>query len=191
MSHTTLALLAFLITAALQRFWMEGHEHRRASRGVVTAAWTGYAMVFLHSLAYLGTIMEYLLRQQVTVLNPLISGIGLSLFLAGWFLRRWVIRTLGPYWSLQIEIRPDQPLIREGPYRFIRHPNYLALLLEVLGLPLVGNAYWTLGVVLFGYCPIIAVRVVYEEQALVATFQDVYRQYQRECGTLLPLLKKR
>lgn len=54
--------------------------------------------------------------------------------------RAWVIRTLGPYWTTRIISIPDAPLVRRGPYKFIRHPNYLVVALEIFVLPMVFGA---------------------------------------------------
>ncbi|MBI3320312.1 MAG: DUF1295 domain-containing protein [Candidatus Omnitrophica bacterium] len=145
-------------------------------------------MAACHVLTYVGTAIEFLRRRQHTPQQPIVSGIGAILFLLGFLLRRWAINTLGSYWSLQIEIRPDQSLIRTGPYRFIRHPNYAALFLEVLSIPLIGNAYVTFFAVMLCYCPLIMLRLAYEERVLLEVFPQAYRHYQRECGALFPRL---
>jgi len=51
-------------------------------------------------------------------------------------LRVWVIASLGPYWTTRIISLPGMPLVKRGPYRFIRHPNYLVVAGEILVLPL-------------------------------------------------------
>ena len=50
--------------------------------------------------------------------------------------RIWVIASLGPYWTTRIISVPGAPLVRRGPYRFVRHPNYLVVAGEILVLPL-------------------------------------------------------
>jgi methyltransferase len=50
--------------------------------------------------------------------------------------RIWVIASLGPYWTTRIISVPGAPLVRRGPYRFVRHPNYLVVAGEILALPL-------------------------------------------------------
>ena len=50
--------------------------------------------------------------------------------------RIWVISSLGPYWTTRIISVPGAPLVRRGPYRFVRHPNYLVVAGEILALPL-------------------------------------------------------
>jgi methyltransferase len=52
-------------------------------------------------------------------------------------LRIWVISTLGPYWTTRIISLPGEPLVRRGPYRFVRHPNYLIVTGEIAIFPLV------------------------------------------------------
>lgn len=55
--------------------------------------------------------------------------------------RVWVIATLGPYWTTRIITLPEAPLVRRGPYRWVRHPNYLIVALEVFALPLTFAAW--------------------------------------------------
>jgi methyltransferase len=61
----------------------------------------------------------------------------LSVFLVLQVLRVWVIATLGRYWTTRIIIVPGEPLVRRGAYRFLTHPNYLIVALEIAVLPLV------------------------------------------------------
>jgi methyltransferase len=60
-------------------------------------------------------------------------------------LRIWTLVTLGRYWTTRIIVVPHAPLVRKGPYRFIRHPNYLVVVLEVALLPLALGS-WLLAV---------------------------------------------
>ena len=55
----------------------------------------------------------------------------LGLYLTLQPLRLWVIASLGPYWTTRIITLPDAPLVKRGPYRFLRHPNYLVVALEI------------------------------------------------------------
>lgn len=57
-------------------------------------------------------------------------------YLAVQVLRIWVMASLGRYWTARIIVVPDAPLVRSGPYRFMRHPNYLVVVLEIALLPL-------------------------------------------------------
>jgi methyltransferase len=70
-----------------------------------------------------------------------IARLPLALFILLQLARLWVIATLGPYWTTRIITLPDAPLIRHGPYRFLRHPNYLVVVGEIALLPLVFGAW--------------------------------------------------
>jgi methyltransferase len=67
------------------------------------------------------------------------------LFLIAQVLRFWALRTLGSYWNISVLTTDGfaPRFVADGPYRFIRHPNYLVVIVEIATLPLVGGAVWT------------------------------------------------
>ena len=65
----------------------------------------------------------------------------LALFLALQAARLWVLASLGRFWTTRIVILPGAPLVRRGPYRYLRHPNYLVVAAEIAVLPLVFGAW--------------------------------------------------
>jgi methyltransferase len=71
--------------------------------------------------------------------NP--SWTWLGLFLALQLCRLWIIVSLGPYWTTRIITLADAPMVRHGPYRFMRHPNYAVAAAEIAVLPLVFGAW--------------------------------------------------
>jgi methyltransferase len=80
--------------------------------------------------------------------------------------RVWVIATLGPYWTTRLISMPGAPLVRSGPFRFVRHPNYLIVTIEIATLPLAFGEY----LVAIGFTvlnlALLAVRIREEERAL-------------------------
>jgi methyltransferase len=83
-------------------------------------------------------------------------------------LRLWVIRTLGVYWTTRIISLPGAPLVTTGPYRYLRHPNYLAVAGEILFLPFAFGE-WAVGIVFFiANAVIIGWRIHAEDTALAA-----------------------
>lgn len=66
----------------------------------------------------------------------------LAIFIVLQVLRVWVIAALGPRWTTRIIVLPGAPLVREGPYRFVSHPNYCIVAAEILVLPLVFGLVW-------------------------------------------------
>jgi methyltransferase len=80
--------------------------------------------------------------------------------------RFWVIASLGPFWTTRVITLPGAPLVRRGPYRFIRHPNYLVVSCEIAVLPLVFGA-WRLALVFsLLNAALLVWRIKIEDQAL-------------------------
>jgi methyltransferase len=86
--------------------------------------------------------------------------------LAAQGLRYWVVGTLGERWNVRIIVVPGEPPVTGGPYRFVRHPNYVAVALEAACLPLVHGAWVTALAFSAVNAAILAVRVRAEEEAL-------------------------
>lgn len=81
-------------------------------------------------------------------------------------LRWWAIRTLGKRWSTRVIVVPGSEPVTGGPYRFLRHPNYLAVVLEMACLPLAWGM-WRLALLFtLGNAVILAIRIREEERAL-------------------------
>ncbi|WP_024442639.1 isoprenylcysteine carboxyl methyltransferase family protein [Mycobacterium sp. UM_WGJ] len=98
-------------------------------------------MVSIHSALLVSCVAE------VWVLNrPFIPWLGWPMFavaVSSQVLRWWCVRTLGRRWNTQVIVLPESPLVQGGPYRWIRHPNYVAVVLEGLALPLIHTAWLT------------------------------------------------
>jgi len=81
-------------------------------------------------------------------------------------LRLWVVATLGIYWTTRIISLPGAPLVRRGPYRLLRHPNYLAVVGEIAVLPLVFGEVWVALGFSLANAALLAWRVHLEETGL-------------------------
>ena len=89
-----------------------------------------------------------------------------TLFLVGQALRYWAILSLGEHWTARVMVLPGAPLVKRGPYKYVRHPNYLAVALELLSAPLVFGAWVTAFLVTLLNVGVLAVRIRAEERAL-------------------------
>jgi len=173
---------------ATQRIW-ETFFRRKGQQGRIVKKWTFPVLSALHFSIGIGTVVEYFSVQRD--INLGIALLGLVMFFSALTLRRRVIKTLGDYHSVHIEIRDEHPLIREGPYRVMRHPYYLSVMLELLGFPLVGNAYYAFLVSLCVYLPLLGVRIYFEEIAMEEKFGNEYKRYKAEVRGFLPIRKRR
>ena len=104
--------------------------------------------------------------------DPAIRWFPLSIFLLMQILRVWVLATLGRFWTTRIITLPGAPLIRSGPYRYLRHPNYLIVIGEIASLPLVfGEWAVALGFSILNLM-LLALRIKVEDSALAARRQS-------------------
>jgi methyltransferase len=83
-------------------------------------------------------------------------------------LRVWTIATLGPYWTTRIITLPDAPLVRSGPYRVVRHPNYVVVCAEIAILPLAFGAVEIAIIFSILNASLLSWRIRTEERALLA-----------------------
>jgi methyltransferase len=81
-------------------------------------------------------------------------------------LRYWAIATLGPRWNTRVLVVPGMPAVTSGPYRYLKHPNYLAVIVEILALPLVHGAWITALVASALNAVLLGIRIPCEEGAL-------------------------
>lgn len=93
----------------------------------------------------------------------------LAVFVALQAARVWVIATLGDRWTTRIITLPGEPLIRRGPYRFVSHPNYLVVVVEILILPLAFGLVWFALIFSLLNIAMMAVRISSEADALRAS----------------------
>jgi methyltransferase len=143
----------------------ERNRRRLLARGAVEAAPGHYpAMVALHAAWLPCCLLEVWLGRRPFI--PALALVALPLLAAAFALRYWVIATLGERWTTRILALPGAPLISRGPYRWLRHPNYLAVTVEIAALPLVHTAWLTATVFSLANAAVLAVRIHAEEAAL-------------------------
>jgi methyltransferase len=91
---------------------------------------------------------------------------GAGLFAAGKLVKLWAIASLGERWTYRVFVLPDVPLVTAGPYRFIRHPNYVGVVGELVGMAIVTGARISGPLVLVYFSWLLIRRIRAEEKAL-------------------------
>jgi methyltransferase len=138
-----------------------------ARGGVETAAEHYPWMVALHTAFLFSCPLEVWLFDR-PLLPPLAASM-LAVEAGAVALRWWVIRTLGGRWTTRIVVLPGAPPVAGGPYRRLRHPNYLAVCLEIAALPLIHSAWCTAVAFSLLNAWLLWVRIRAEEQALAGS----------------------
>ena len=135
------------------------------SRGGTERGQSHYpAMVVLHTGLLVGAVAEVWAADRPFV--PALGWTMLVLAVAGQALRWWCITTLGRQWNTRVIVVPGLSLVGRGPYRLFPHPNYVAVVVEGLALPLVHTAWVTALVFTVANAVLLTVRVRVENAAL-------------------------
>jgi methyltransferase len=162
------AYLALLAVLGLERIWELRLSRRNAARAIARGAIeVGHAhfrlMRVLHLAFFAGCALEAVLRRAI---DPRLALPMLAVAIAAQALRYWAIATLGERWNVRVLVVPGEPAVTSGPYRWIRHPNYLAVVAEGIAVPLIGGAWITAIVFTALDAWLLAVRIHAEEAAL-------------------------
>jgi methyltransferase len=185
---------AFAAERLVELAWSRAHERHLGRRGGVVVREPMYAaMVALHA----GTLVAAPIEASLRSASPpgpagrLVSAVALVGLGAATALRIWTLRTLGDSWSTRVTrfAGGGRRVVSDGPYRFVRHPNYLAVILELAALPLAGGAVVTAVVATALNALILSRRIPLEERELAA--DPAWRQAMLGLPRFLPRLVRR
>ncbi len=171
MDITTAAFLGLLACVAIERL-VELQVSRRHQRSLVGLGARKLAdpqyrwMVLLHAGVLIGAALEVTLLHRPFI--PLLACAALLAFSLATVLRWWVIRTLGAHWNTEVVDSASLGVVSDGPFRWIRHPNYLGVFVEVIALPLIHTAWITAAVATAGNACVLRNRLRIEERVLEA-----------------------
>ena len=131
-------------------------------------------MVLLHTALLVGAVVEVWVADRPFL--PVLGWTMLALVLASQGLRWWCIRTLGRQWNTRVVVVPGLARVEGGPYRWLPHPNYVAVVVEGLVLPLVHSAWVTALVFSLANLVLLRHRIRVEENALQQLERSPARQ---------------
>jgi methyltransferase len=154
-------LLAFVTAQRLCELWLaRRNTAAQLVRGGIEFGAAHYPLIVALHTAWLAGL--WLLGSDARV-----GRLALAAFIALQAVRLWVLFSLGPRWTTRIIVVPGDALVTRGPYRFLRHPNYVVVALEIavvplaLGLPMYAAAFFALNLVA------LAIRIRAEKPALL------------------------
>jgi protein-S-isoprenylcysteine O-methyltransferase Ste14 len=188
--YFTIFYLIFFLAAFILRFAIRRRTlGSKRIKGRIYAKWTTRYIFYTYLLVLSGSLAEYFIFKKAPLLT--VSGLGLILYVIGIAGRQWAHRSLGAYWSVDIEIRKNHQIIRKGPYKFMRHPNSLFNILEMAGIILIPNSYFSLVLFVLIYLPVIIYRSLTEEKIMGKSLGKSYRKYKAETKGLIPFPARR
>jgi methyltransferase len=158
---TGIERLVELVVSARNARWSFARGGRESRRGRFPA------MVALHTGLLVACIVEVVVADRPFL--PWLGWPALVVVLASQALRWWCITVLGPRWNTRVIVVPGLPLVTRGPYKWLSHPNYVAVVAEGIALPLVHTAWITaVGFTLLNAVLLLGFRIPAEERALAA-----------------------
>lgn len=179
-----ITFIAFLIVQRIaELLHAKRNEQWMKARGAFEVGKNHYKfIVLMHSLFFLSLIIEVILFEKG--ISAYFSFF-LVLFILTQIARVWTIRSLGKYWNTKIIILPNKIAVSKGPYNYVRHPNYVIVVVEILVIPLLFNAFFT--ALVFSILNMIAltIRISAEERALMS--RTNYRDVQKSKPRFIPI----
>jgi methyltransferase len=161
--HLILPAIVFgLLIVEAQR--ASANERAQRARGGIEPVGDVYAVM---RVIYPGAFLVMFVEGALRGARPSAALLaGLLIFTAAKLLKWWAILSLGPFWTFRVIVVPGAPLIAGGPYRWLRHPNYVGVMGELAGVALMTGALVSgvAGIVMFG--GLVLRRIAVEERAL-------------------------
>jgi len=139
-------------------------------------------MVLVHIAVLLGAACEVVFLKRPFI--PVLAAVMFALFLTANAVRWWVIHTMGQHWNVQVVDSTELGVVTSGPFHYVRHPNYAAVFIEMLALPLIHTAWITATLGTFAHVIVLMQRVSAEERVLLANAD--YRAAMAQKARFLP-----
>ena len=171
--------------ASMEFFLRRGTAARRV-RPTATDRGTSILIVAAYGLALVAMVFSRVLPS--VALSMAAAWAGVAVGILGFALRIWAMRVLGRFYTRTLIIAPDQPVVREGPYRFVRHPGYLGSMLIWVGAAASSGNLLSLAAVSALLAVAYTYRIVMEERMLIDALGKPYVEYRRHSWRLLPFV---
>jgi len=136
-------------------------------------------------IVLVGGIAEYIWRGLVP--NWWLVGVGVVLAVASFAIRRAAIAALGKFWSLHVEMRDNHEFVTSGPFKYVRHPTYFSMILELSSVALILVAPFAAIVAFIVFIPALRLRLRLEEKALIKKFGPNYLEYTKRTPAVIPI----
>jgi protein-S-isoprenylcysteine O-methyltransferase Ste14 len=162
---------------------------RRRNKAGMKAARDRFSGLAVRFMLYLSIIIAFgLALNGITIAPDWLFYAGVLLTIAGVLVRQWALFALGHYFTPVIAVQPGQHVVDSGPYRLVRHPSYLGILLTAVG---IGSMLRSMAgaLVIVALCGLaVGYRIWIEERFLVSELGDEYVRYVKRTKRLVPFL---
>jgi methyltransferase len=176
------ALLAIVGVTRGIEVLVSARRARRSSRAVVAEGGWFPVMVVLHLAVLVLPPLEVLALGRT--FRPVLAALAAVVLLLATALRVWTLRTLGAAWNVRVLLPEPRAVVTTGPYAFLRHPNYLAVLVEIAALPLL-HAAWLSALALTALNALVLAHRIRVEEAVLSRL-PAWSAAMRDRARLIP-----
>ncbi len=174
-----LAILAVLVAERIFELWLSNRNARLAfARGGVELGRGQYRIIVAFHTLFIAACAAGAMR-NAPAFPPALSLAALAGEIAAQALRSWSVATLGQNWNTRVIVIPNMEPVTSGPYRYIRHPNYVAVVIEVACVPLVRGLVVIALAFSVGNAILLAMRIPLEERALGEPYRRAFTSRRR------------
>lgn len=161
----TILLATMVVVPMLYEWWVSMRNERELrAQGAVEPSGDVYALMqVIYPASFLAIIFE---SGQRDPSRDMFLAAGFTTFVGAKILKYWAIRTLGVRWTFRVLVPPASPLVTGGPYGVLKHPNYVAVMGELMGAALMAHAIVAGPVAIAVFGLLILLRIRIEERAL-------------------------
>jgi methyltransferase len=161
---TVLLFVAVFVFMLVEARRAAGNERAQRARGGVEPPGDVYALMqLIYPASFLLMLAEGAWRGAAP--QPFFVA-GVTLFAAAKALKWWAILSLGPFWTFRVIVVPGSRRVVSGPYRFVPHPNYVAVVGEFIAVAMMTGAVWSGPLALLAFAVLLVKRIAVEERAL-------------------------
>ena len=165
MSFFWILIAVIILQRFVELFIARRNENILKAKGALEFDKNGYRVIFLMHIAFFISLVseKLLLYRELNKFWILF----LFLFLVAQFIRYWAIKSLGIHWNTKILVIPNNKLVTKGPYKYLRHPNYITVIIEIGVIPLIFSCYITAALFSLLNLLLLKRRIRIEEDALL------------------------
>lgn len=179
--------VGYIVFVAVERIFetfYSGKFEKHFSR--LEKDWTFQVVALFYTIMAFIMMFEFFLVPRIFI--PFLVIYGGVIYLIALFLRLWGIKTLGELWQTKVLTR--ELITDEGPYRYMRHPIYFGVILEVLSIPMIAGTFYAFLFAIFLFIPFIIFKTYLEEKDLIKIYGEKYKEYTQKRWAYLPLPKE-
>ena len=184
----------FMLFHSFERVWETFYTSKEKKVDEMHGDWTLAVVTFAYLILCFLTVTECFLKVREFRLG--VTFFGFVIYILAFRIRWWGMKSLGKQWAIHAvgakKIRKVR-LIRIGAFKYVRHPIYLSIMMEVVSIPLIANAFLSAGFAILINVPLQVIRLVLEEKFTIRRIGESYLKYKQEVGMIFPTqyLKKK